>query len=187
MGRAADRKKRLARMVKAAAVLAAAVALTGVFVAEFGHVRGRSMEAALRNGDRVVFEKITPRLGGPQRFDIVAFKAPNDPDTIYIKRVIGLGDDVVEIRGGRLLVNAVEVSPPEGMSLGDIAFGPAAVSHAHYFVLGDNLAESVDSREWGSVPRDYVLGRVVLRFWPVGSWRLFRRTSANLKGSQDGD
>ena len=173
--------------MKAAAVAAVVLVATGVFVAEFARVHGSSMEPTLSSGDRIIFEKISMRRGGPARFDIVVFKAPNDPDTIYIKRVVGLPDEVVEARAGRLVVNGVETPLPAGVSWGTADVAPAAVGPAHYFVTGDNLAESVDSRQWGAVPRDYILGTVWLRFWPAGKMTVFKRESAAATGARDGD
>ena len=187
MAAAGGKRRRLARTVKAVAVLAAAVVATEIWVAELARVSGASMEPALSSGDRVVFEKTVMMGGGPKRFDVVVFKAPNDPDTIYIKRVMGLPDEVVEMKGGRLLVDGMEVRTPEGVRTEGVEFGPAAVSPAHYFVMGDNAGESVDSRQWGGVPRDYVLGRVWLRYWPIEEWKVFRRESAELTGARDAD
>ena len=172
MGPAFRRKKRLPLVVKVVAA-AALLAIAGIYAGEIARVNGRSMEPALESGDRVVFEKLSVRRAGLKRFDIVVFKAPEDPDTVYIKRVIGLPDEVVQATGGRLLVNGVEKALPAGMESAGMEFGPVVVRPAHYFVVGDNCGDSVDSRQWGAVPRDYILGRAVLRFWPVGSMKIF--------------
>jgi len=174
-GRASPKSKRLARLLRIAVLLAAVAIVVGVYLAEFGRVKGRSMEPTLRDGDRVVFEKVSSRWGGPVRFDVLVFKGPNDPDKVLIKRVVGLPDEMIEIRAGRLLVNGVHASLPPSLDWGDVDFGPVAVSPAHYFVLGDNMGDSDDSRRWGGVPRDYVLGRVCWRFWPLVAWKVFAR------------
>jgi signal peptidase I len=185
MGLASKRGKRLARFVKVAVLLAAALFVTAVYIAELGRVNGRSMDPALSDGDRIIFEKLTLRRTGLQRFDIVVFKAPYDPDQVYIKRVVGLPEELVRISQGRLEVNGADVPLPDGVDWGKADFGPVAVPPAHYFCVGDNLGESVDSRVWGFVPRDYCLGRVWLRFWPAGGWRMFGRESASAKGIED--
>ena len=185
MGPASKRRKRLARAVKLAAAAAVVLVLAGVYLGEFARVNGRSMEPALAGGDRVFFEKLSVRRTGPNRFDIVVFKAPEEPDRLYIKRVVGLPEDVAEAAEGRLMINGVQVPLPAGLDWGDARFGPVAMRPGHYFVVGDNLGDSVDSRQWGPVPRDYILGRVCLRFWPVGKWRVFQRESASGEGVRD--
>ncbi len=159
-------------------MLAVALVLGGLktWVVEIGRVRLHSLEPTLSDGDWVVFEKISARR--PKRFDIVVFKAPREPDKIYIKRVIGLPNEVIGMRRGELFVNELEVRLPGGGKWEGSDFGPIPVERAHYFVVGDNPADSLDSREWGGVPRDYILGRVILRFLPIGKWKAFRRESA---------
>jgi signal peptidase I len=182
MGPAAKRSKRLARLIRLVAVFAAVLVLAGVFGGEFAHVSGRSMEPTLADGDRVFFEKLSVRWSDLKRFDMVVFKAPDDPDRIYIKRIVGLPGDVVEAAEGVWRVNGNAVPLPAGVQFGGLKLDPVVVSPAHYYVLGDNLGDSVDSRQWGAVPRDYVLGRVVLRFWPATSMRIYRRADAQEQG-----
>lgn len=180
-------RRRLARAGKVAVVAAALLAATGVWVIGVGPVRGRSMEPALADGSWLVFEKLGVRRSGPKRFDVVVFKAPLDPATCYIKRVIGLPNEVVEVKAGVLFVDGAETPPPPGVSWGAVDLGPVAVQAAHYWVLGDNLPESVDSRSWGGVPKDYILGRVVAEIWPLGKVGLRGRRSAEVKEARDGD
>ncbi|MCD6404500.1 MAG: signal peptidase I [Planctomycetes bacterium] len=176
MSPASKRRRRLVRAAKVLLALALVLGVLKTWVVEIGRVRLHSLEPTLCDGDWVVFEKISARR--PKRFDIVVFKAPREPDKVYIKRVIGLPNEVVEVRLGKLFVNELEVCLPNGANWAGADFGPTPVERAHYFVVGDNPANSVDSREWGGVPRDYVLGRVILRFRPVGKWKTFRRESA---------
>ncbi len=178
MGRRSKLKRRLARAVKVAAALAVVWVALELFVVQHGRVKLKSMEPALHDGDWVLFDKTVVRRRGLRRFDIVVFKAPADPDKIYIKRVVGLPNEVVRLTGGVLLVDSDEIALPAGVDWEGIDYGPAPVEAAHYFVLGDNAGESEDSRAWGDVPRDYILGRVMWRFWPVTNWKVFRRASA---------
>ncbi len=187
MGPAAKRRKRLARAAKIAALCIAILIFLNLFVVERGRVRLDSMEPSLSDGDWVLFEKTSVCRQGPKRFDIVVFKAPRDPDKVYIKRVVALPNEVVEAREGKVFVDGRPLVPPEGVDWGPLEFGPVPVEPAHYYVLGDNPAESVDSRVWDGVPRDYVLGRVFLRFYPLGEIRSFGRESAFEEGVQDGD
>jgi signal peptidase I len=187
VSRAQKRKKRLARFAGVMAAALLVVVLLNIFVVRQGRVRLSSMEPVLSDGDWILFEKLALSRGGPRRFDIVVFKAPDDPDSVFIKRVIGLPNEIVEARSGALYVDGHEVALPEGVDWGEAAFAPATVKAAHYFVVGDNVAESEDSRAWGPVPRDYVLGRVFWRFWPPGEWKIFRRSGALQQGVEDGD
>lgn len=181
----AKRSRRLARVTMFVAVLAAVLVLAGVYGGEFARVSGASMEPALSDGDRVFFEKLGVRRSDLSRFDVVVFKAPEDPDRIFIKRIVALPGEVLEASEGVLKVNGVAVPLPAGLQYGSLNLEPVVVRGAHYYVLGDNLGESLDSRNWGAVPRDYVLGRVVMRFWPVGSIRIYRRDGAQEQGVED--
>lgn len=187
MSRAQRRKKRLARLAKVMAAALVVVVLLNIFVVRQGRVRLRSMEPTLSDGDWILFEKLVTSRGGPGRFDIVVFKAPEDPDTVYIKRVVGLPNEIVEARGGALWVDGDPRALPVGVDWGKESFGPETVRAAHYFVVGDNLGASEDSRTWGAVPRDYILGRVFWRFWPPAEWKVFRRGGALQDGVEDGD
>jgi len=177
----------LARLAKVMASALVVVVLLNIFVVRQGRVRLNSMEPALSDGDWILFEKLVMSRGGPGRFDIVVFKAPEDPDTVYIKRVVGLPNEIVEARGGALWVDGDPQALPVGVDWGKESFGPETVRAAHYFVVGDHLAASEDSRTWGAVPRDYILGRVFWRFWPPAEWKVFRRGGALQDGVEDGD
>ncbi len=187
MSRPGKGRKRLLRALKIALAIAVALVLLNAYVVQRGRVRLSSMEPTLHDGEWVLFEKVMMHRGGPKRFDIVVFKAPNDPDKVFIKRVVALPNEVVEARKGDLFVDNEPRTLPEGVDWGEAEFGPELVSAAHYFVVGDNLAESQDSRTWGCVPRDYVLGRVIWRFWPPGRWRIFGREAVRRQGVGDAD
>ncbi len=184
MSRAAKRRKRLGWTIAGALVVIVAL---NTFVVRQGRVRLRSMEPVLNEGDWVLFEKPGLKRAGARRFDIVVFKAPNDPDSIYIKRVIGLPGEIVEARQGALYVDGRAVQMPCGVDWGGVEFAPATVRAAHYFVVGDNPSESRDSRDWGGVPRDYILGRVLWRFWPPGAMKIYRRCDAAHEGAGNAD
>ena len=182
-----NRKKRFVRRVRIALAILVVLVAIDVWLVRMGRIRQRSMEPVLSDGDWVFFDKTVMRRGGPKRFDIVMFKGPDDPDKIFIKRVIAVGNEIVEVDDGRLLVNGIELEKPDGAEWGELEIGPHVVRPAHYYVLGDNLRESLDSRAWGDVPRDYIMGRVLWRFWPVGNWRIFRREDVRVLGVEDGD
>lgn len=103
-----------------------------------------------------------------QRGDVVVFKKPQEPETDFIKRVIGLPGDLLELRGGSVWVNGERLSEPyveEAYRRGNYDYGPVRVEPDRYFVMGDHRNASSDSREWGSVPRELMKGRALLIWW----------------------
>ena len=139
------------------------------FVAQAFRVQGTSMEPLLRDGDRIVVNKLVYRLGDIGRGDVVVFWYPRDPSVSFIKRVVGRPGDRVEIRGGRLLVNGKPVNEAYLPSayLDEDTHPATDVRPGYYFVLGDHRRSSNDSRSWGEVPEKYIYGRAAFRFWPL--------------------
>jgi signal peptidase I len=138
------------------------------FVAQAFRVQGTSMEPLLLDGERIVVNKFVYRFQPVARGDVVVFWYPRDPSVSFIKRVVGLPGDLVEMRAGQLLVNGLPVEEgylPEGFRDGD-NYPPTEVRKGYYFVLGDHRRSSNDSRTWGDVPEKYIYGRAVFRFWP---------------------
>jgi signal peptidase I len=166
---------RLRGAVEWAAAFLAAVLLFVVlrsFVFRVADVNGNSMEPTLRHGDFVVLSKVGYWLGEPKRGDIVAFPFKGEPSEFYIKRVIGIPGDVVDIIDNRFTVNGedtVYLFPEDIEQYGDVGF-PYVVEDGAYFMLGDNRNLSKDSRyqSVGVVPKSIMVGKVVLRIWPLG-------------------
>jgi signal peptidase I len=132
-------------------------------------VEGVSMSPELTDQERIFVNKFRYRVDDIERGDIVVFWYPLDRSTSYIKRVVGVPGDVVEVRDGRVLVNGrvvdEEYVPPEYMD--HRSFRPVVVDPGHYYVLGDHRSQSSDSRAWGLVPRENIYGKAVFRYWPV--------------------
>ena len=151
------------------AVLIAAVVI--IFVYQPVKVEGTSMMPALADQERIFVNKFLYRfgIGEIQRGDLVVFFYPNDPDKSYIKRVIGLPGDVVEIVRGAVQVNGrplrEDYVPPEYRDYSSLL--PRKVEPDHYFVLGDRRVSSNDSRTWGLVPRSAIYGKAVFVYWPL--------------------
>jgi signal peptidase I len=140
------------------------------FVAQAFRVQGTSMEPLLEDGERIVVNKFVYRFQPIERGDVVVFWYPRDPSVSFIKRVVGLPGDLMEIRSGRLYVNGMPVREdylPERFRDND-TLPPTEVRRGYYFVLGDHRRSSNDSRTWGEVPERYIYGRAVFRFWPFG-------------------
>jgi len=138
------------------------------FVAQAFRVQGTSMEPLLLDGERIVVNKFIYRFQPIERGDVVVFWYPRDPSVSFIKRVVGLPGDQLEIQKGSLLVNGMPVREeylPAAFRDSD-TFPPTEVRKGFYFVLGDHRRSSNDSRSWGEVPERYIYGRAVFRFWP---------------------
>jgi signal peptidase I len=134
-------------------------------------VDGASMEPTLVTGEYVIVSKLSYRLGSPQRGDIIVFHFPRDPKEEYIKRVIGLPGDEVEIKNGVVFVNGQKLNESY-LKVKTDNMGTWRVPAGQLFVLGDNRNNSSDSRSWGTVPIDYVVGKALLVYWPPPSWGL---------------
>ncbi len=142
------------------------------FIAEARYIPSGSMEPTLQVNDRLIIEKVGYRFGSPERGDIVVF----DPtDTLlqqnfrdaFIKRVIGLPGETVEVKGGRVFINGRPLAEDYIAAKPDYQWGPEVVAEGSYLVLGDNRNSSYDSHYWGFVPRDRIIGRAIVRFWPL--------------------
>jgi len=139
------------------------------FVAQAFRVQGTSMEPLLLDGERIVVNKFVYRFRPIERGDVVVFWYPKEPSVSFVKRVIGLPGDVIQIRSGEVMVNGVaakeEYLPSSFKDNDDLP--PTEVKKGFYFVLGDHRRSSNDSRAWGEVPEKYIYGRAVFRFWPL--------------------
>jgi len=137
-------------------------------------VRGQSMEPNFENGDYLIIDEISYRFGDPQRGDVVVFKYPQNPSQRYIKRIIGLPGETVMIEGGQIIILSQETKQvlDESGYLPDIETPGNLImnlSNDEYFVLGDNRISSSDSRRWGSLPREDIIGKVFFRAWPFAA------------------
>jgi signal peptidase I len=154
------------------------MALVLVFVAQPVKVEGTSMLPRLHDGERIFVNKLI-YYGLPEieRGDIVVFWFPNDPTKSYIKRVIGLPGETVQVRAGRIFVNGKELQEPYLEHALNVAGGdepPTYVKPHYYFVMGDNRDNSSDSRSWGLVPEKYIYGKALFRYWPLSQASVIR-------------
>jgi signal peptidase I len=141
--------------------------LINVFIGQATRVEGQSMEPSLHTDQRLVVEKVSYRFHGPQRYDIVVLKLPSQGDELLIKRVIGLPGETVEIRNGQVFVNGEPLDEPfvdENTQPG--RNGQVTVPPLHVYVLGDNRNHSNDSRSFGPVPIENLVGRAWVSYWP---------------------
>ena len=160
------------KTLASAAVYATLIVTFGFQVAR---VEGMSMAPTLQDQDRLIVNKLAYRLGDPKVGDIVMLYYPLKPEKSFVKRIIAEEGDTVRIVDGRVFRNDVPLDdsfvPPEYKSHDD--WGPRVIDEGYYFVMGDHRNNSSDSRHWGLVPKKYIIGKVQLRWWPMGHARVF--------------
>jgi signal peptidase I len=141
--------------------------IINVFLAQATQVLGQSMEPNLHTQQRVVVEKVTYRfLHGPRRGDIVVLDLPEQPDML-IKRVIGLPGETIELRDGQVYIDGEPIQEPWMPNPGGGSYGPLVIPPLHVFVMGDNRGASNDSRSFGPVPVDDIVGHAWFSYWPL--------------------
>jgi signal peptidase I len=174
VGVAIDRSPALTRRRALTALLVVTVlAVIGVriFVLEPFRIPSDSMAPTLRSGDQVLVDKRAYRGSGPRRGDLAVFRAPRTGE-ILLKRVVAVGGDTVGIEDGVLVVDGRRPREPyaDPDAIDSVYFGPVRVRPGTVFVLGDNRANSEDSRDFGTVPTGRLIGRVRARIWPPARW-----------------
>ena len=146
--------------------LAVLALLVAAFFLRLPQVSGLSMEPHIRPGEYVAINTFAYRFASPRRGDIVAFRRDNDARGVFIKRVIGVPGDRVKIASGHVYVNGIALREPY-VEHGDARSAPEIAVPAHsVYVLGDNRAASEDSRVFGPVPDDRLMGRAIAGLWP---------------------
>ncbi len=170
MGEAvAPRRSHLLREIVETVLLTVAIfllvnAATGRF-----RIEGASMEPNLHDNEYVLIDKISYRLHTPERGDVIVFERQgNERD--YIKRIIGLPGDTVQVAGGQVLVNGVALDEPYLNQTIHTDMPARQVEDGRYFVMGDNRNNSSDSRAFGSIPLNDIVGRAWLVYWPPSDW-----------------
>jgi signal peptidase I len=129
-------------------------------------VEGSSMEPSLHDGEFVVINRLAYRWENVQRGDIVVFHYPLDPDRRFIKRVVGLPGDQIQIVDGEVFVNGDLLDEPY-LAANPRYEGLWAVETNSVFVLGDNRNNSSDSQNWGNLPEKEIIGKAILIYWPL--------------------
>jgi len=146
-------------------------------------VRGQSMEPSFHNNDYLIIDQISYRLREPKRGEVIVFQYPRNTSQRFIKRLIGLPGEALEIEDGRIkiskngeiqILDESDYLPSFTKTPGDLE---VILTENEYFVLGDNRRLSSDSRSWGSLSREYIVGRVLLRAWPITALALIEEPS----------
>lgn len=149
------------------------------YVAQRTQVSGSSMEPMLQDGDNLIVDKISYRFKDPERFDIIVFPYRYEENTYYIKRIVGLPGETIQIVGYDILINGEVLEENYGsepMNYSGIAIEKIVLDEDEYFVLGDNRNNSSDSRDpsVGVLTREDLLGRAWIRVWPLSSMGVIR-------------
>lgn len=168
-------------------VILAVLVMVYLFIMSPEEVNGSSMEPNFHDGEYILTNKVAYKLGDPKRGDVIIFKSWSNKDVDYIKRVIGLPGETVELKDNAIYVNDQKVDEPY-LSPGVAIFGgsflvegqPVVVPTDMYFVMGDNRPHSSDGREFGPVARADIIGVVILRYWPFSQFGSIIRPSYNI-------
>ena len=144
-----------------------------LFLFQPHQVKGASMEINFHDGEYILTDKISYRLNDPERGNVVVFKAPRNPELDYIKRIIGLPGEKIKIENNSIFINGKKLEEeylPEDFKTSGGLFlqkdKEIIIPENSYFVLGDNRSHSSDSREWGSIQKENIVGKAFLRYWP---------------------
>jgi signal peptidase I len=143
-----------------------------IYIAQPFIVSGSSMDPTFANGEYLIVDELTYRLEDPKRGDVIIFRFPQDTSKFFIKRIIGLPGETVEVSGQKITIE--NDAHPEGFSLDESYLLHQTYSNIRvklsgdeYFVMGDNRPASSDSRIWGPLPKELIIGRALLRLLPI--------------------
>ncbi len=173
-------------LVQVVAISLAIIIPVRYFLVQPFYVKGASMEPNFFDHEYLIIDELSYRFKEPNRGDIVVFHYPNDPKNYFIKRVIALPGETVEIIDGQVKVYNDDY--PNGIVLDERAYlddiytaqtRRETLKANEYFVLGDNRASSLDSRYFGPISEDVVVGRVWVRGWPFDRWKIFSPPNYN--------
>lgn len=173
-------KKRKSALQEWLEAIVSSVVLTAfviIFIAQSFSVQGLSMMPTLQNNQRLLVDKVSYRFVEPRKGDIIVFKYPQNPKEEFIKRIIGVPGDTVAIIDGKLFINGLVIEEDYIYDTTIRGFLPQVVPEGHYFVLGDNRNNSLDSRDFrvGFVPKDLIIGRAIWSYWPLNKIEIVRR------------
>lgn len=178
-------------VVKIALIAAAVVLVIRYFLIQPFFVKGASMEPNFSDGQYLIVDELSYRLREPSRGEVIVFRYPKDPKQFYIKRIIGLPGEKVEIKNNQVIIYNNNNNNSQGKVLEEpylpeneltLSNGFKAVwtlKDDEYFILGDNRIASSDSRIWGPLNKKFVVGRVFLRAFPFDKFMVFRGAETN--------
>ena len=168
-------------------VILSLIVIAGIrmFIMQPFFVSGKSMEPNFHDGDYLIVDEISYRIGEPKRGDVIIFHYPNDPSEYYIKRIVALPGEKIGINENEIKIYNVE--NPEGFKLSEELYIPEntittgtytrELKNDEYYVLGDNRIASADSRVWGVLEKHFIVGRAWIRAWPFDNLSVFKDIS----------
>ena len=169
----APRRAHLAREIIETLVLTILIFVAIRFSVQTFRVEGPSMQPGLHDNEYVLVNKLAYLFHGPSRGDVIVFHYPKDPTQDFIKRVIGLPGDTISWNTTQVMVNGVTLKEPYLSAPSNLSNQPPfTLPPNQYFVMGDNRPQSSDSRSWGPVPKDYIIGKATVLFWPLSNWEV---------------
>lgn len=171
------KRSHLAREIIETLALTLIIFLVIHFTVQNYMVEGTSMRPSLNNNQFVLVNKLAYLFHAPERGDVIVFHWPVDTTKDLIKRVIGLPGDTIVTTINTVQVNGVVLKEPYISMPVNPGGKTWVVPPNDYFVLGDNRPVSDDSRDWGYVPRSYIIGKAVLVYWPVNNWQIINTYS----------
>lgn len=164
----------IVEFIQTLVIFAAIASAIYLFIAQPHKVSGSSMYPNFHDGDYIITDKVTYKVSEPKRGDVVVFKNPKDETQDFIKRIMGVPGDTINVKNGHVYLNGKLLEEPflkpevitnpgfflqEGESV--------TVPEGRLVVMGDNRSNSSDSREWGYITKEEIIGRVVIRYWPA--------------------
>lgn len=162
-------------------VFGAIFAIIYLFVAQPHKVSGNSMVPNFQNADYILTDKVTYRFTLPKNGDVIVLKNPRDESQDFIKRIMATPGQTIKVEGNRVFVQGMQLDenylPPETLTRSGAFLHEGEVITAapdQFFVFGDNRSHSSDSREWGAVTKEEIIGRVVFRYWPPSTVGLIK-------------
>lgn len=181
------KKENLLKEIVKFAFLAAVIVLPiRIFVAQPFIVSGASMDPTFENGQYLIVDQASYKFKEPKRGDVIIFRYPLDTKKFFIKRIIGLPSETVEIKGGQILIkdrgnNKLIISGEPYIGKWEIRNnqGPIMLKNDEYFVMGDNRDHSSDSRYWGTLKRNLIVGRPLVRLFPLTKISFFPGVNAS--------
>jgi signal peptidase I len=176
----------LVEVVKVILIALAIIIPVRYFLMQPFYVKGASMEPNFHDNEYLIIDEATYRLSEPKRGEVVVFRNPRRESEFYIKRLIGLPNERVEISHGQIRIFSADY--PEGFALSESSYLPAGVyttgnenielGDDEFFVMGDNRPSSLDSRVFGPIVRKEIIGRIWIRAWPVHKMKYYQRPEA---------
>lgn len=173
--RGEDLRTKVIDFIQTVVVFAAIASIVYLLIAQPHRVSGNSMLPTLYSGDFIITDKVSYRFRAPQRGETIVFKNPRKETEDFIKRIIGLPGDRIKLEGNRVIINGLAIEEkylrPTVITSSNVFLKEGEetlIPGNHYVVMGDNRSQSSDSREWGFIVKEEIIGKAFFRYYPFG-------------------